>query len=95
MQPIQELLARLRWDSRFAGRRVVLAYWDRVARALVRANLREMQRDAVNPSLLDFVDADGVAHSVPLHRIREVWCDGESIWRRPQAGQHPPDSVLD
>jgi uncharacterized protein (UPF0248 family) len=30
------------------------------------------------------VEDDGSAHMVPFHRVREVWRDGESIWRRPK-----------
>ena len=30
----------------------------------------------------DVVDEEGVTHSVPYHRVREVWRDNELIWRR-------------
>jgi uncharacterized protein (UPF0248 family) len=28
------------------------------------------------------VDEDGVTRGIPLHRVREVWRDGELIWKR-------------
>lgn len=31
MQPIHEVLARIRWDAEFAKGRFVIGYWDRVA----------------------------------------------------------------
>jgi hypothetical protein len=31
------------------------------------------------------VNEDGVTHVIPFHRAREVWWNGELIWRR-----HPP-----
>jgi len=30
---------------------------------------------------LDVVASDGVAHSVPLHRVRAVWRDGDLVWQ--------------
>jgi uncharacterized protein (UPF0248 family) len=27
-------------------------------------------------------DEDGVGHCIPLHRVREVYKDGELIWKR-------------
>ncbi|HRH81103.1 MAG TPA: DUF504 domain-containing protein [Thiobacillaceae bacterium] len=85
MIPIHELLARIRWDEHFAGGRFVIGYWDRVAGRILYADLREIAWDADNPSLFDLLDEDGVSHSIPFHRVREVWRDGERIWRR-----HPP-----
>jgi len=29
------------------------------------------------------IAADGAAHEVPFHRVREVHRDGELIWQRP------------
>jgi uncharacterized protein (UPF0248 family) len=28
------------------------------------------------------MEDDGAVHNVPLHRVREVWRDGELIWHR-------------
>lgn len=82
MRPIHELLARIRWDAQFAGSRFVIGYWDRVARRVLRADLREIAWDADNPSLFDLTDAGGIVHSIPFHRVREVWRDGALIWQR-------------
>jgi uncharacterized protein (UPF0248 family) len=80
--PIHRLLARIRWDAEYARGRYVIGYWDRVAGRVLRADLREIAWDADNPSLFDLLDEDGVAHSIPFHRVREVWRDGSLIWRR-------------
>jgi uncharacterized protein (UPF0248 family) len=82
VQPIHELLARIRWDAGFAKGRFVIGYWDRVAHRVLRADLREIGWDTDNPAFFDLVDADGVAHSIPLHRVRAVWRDGALIWER-------------
>jgi uncharacterized protein (UPF0248 family) len=31
------------------------------------------------------LEDDGTAHSVPYHRVREVWRDGALIWARQKA----------
>jgi uncharacterized protein (UPF0248 family) len=32
-------------------------------------------------------DPLGVSHSIPFHRVREVWQDGRLIWERYPAGE--------
>lgn len=82
MQPIHQLLARIRWDAAFAKGRFVIGYWDRVAGKVLRADLGEIAWDAENPSFFDLIDAEGTAHAIPFHRVREVWRDGRLIWAR-------------
>jgi len=90
MIPIHELLSRIRWDAKFASRRFVIGYWDRVAGRVLHADLREITWDADNPTFFDLLDEEGVAHSIPFHRVREVWQDGSLIWQRHPAGDTPP-----
>lgn len=87
MQPIHQLLSRIRWDAEFAKSRFVIGYWDRVAHAVLHADLREIAWDAENPSFFDLIDDAGVIHAIPFHRVREVWCDGELIWTRHPVGE--------
>lgn len=87
MQPIHELLARIRWDADFSKSRFVVGYWDRVRHAVLHAELREIAWDAENPSFFDLVDDEGVLHAIPFHRVREVWRDGALIWQRHPAGE--------
>jgi len=82
MIPIHELLARIRWDADYARGRFVIGYWDRVTGQVLHADLREIAWDADNPSLFHLTDEDGAAHTIPFHRVREVWRDGGLIWRR-------------
>lgn len=82
MTPLHELLSRIRWDVEFGAARFVLGYYDRVAGRIVRIDLREVSRDAANRSMLDLIDGDGHARSIPLHRVKEVLRNGKLIWRR-------------
>ncbi len=34
------------------------------------------------------IEPDGPVHGVPLHRMREVWCDGRRIWQRHVDADH-------
>ncbi|MEW6132060.1 MAG: DUF504 domain-containing protein [Pseudomonadota bacterium] len=86
MVPIHELLSRIRWDESLGKSRFVIGYWDRMENRILHADLREIFRDRDNPGLFDFTDENGVSHSIPFHRVREVWQDGRLIWER-----HPPD----
>jgi uncharacterized protein (UPF0248 family) len=91
MQPIHELLARIRWDAEFGKSRFAIGYWDRVEHKILRADLHEIAWDADNPSFFDLIDEDGLNHSIPFHRVREVWRDGVLIWRR----QGPGETTVD
>lgn len=88
MIPIHELLSRIRWDEAYASSRYVIGYWDRTVHAVLHRDLREIAWDRDNPSFFSLIDEDGVAHSIPYHRVREVWRDGKLIWER-----HPPGDL--
>jgi len=86
MQPINELLARIRWDAHYSASRFVIGYWDRVEGKVLHMDLRSVAWDAENPSFFALVDEDGLSHSIPFHRVREVWRDGTLIWQRHPEG---------
>ena len=82
MTPLHELLSRIRWDAEFGAADFVLGYHDRVAGRIVRVDLRAVSIDGDNPALLDLVDEEGKLHSMPMHRVREVFRNGTLIWHR-------------
>lgn len=82
MMPLHQLLHRIRWDAAFGAARFVLGYYDRVAQRIVRVGLRELSFDPVNRAMLSFVDEDGAVHSLPLHRVKEVFRNDRLIWLR-------------
>ncbi|MFP4165404.1 MAG: DUF504 domain-containing protein [Chitinispirillaceae bacterium] len=79
MIPIQKLLSRIRWDPSFGDARFELQYEDRKA-GLVRISLGEITE--VGPESFTITDEAGRYISVPLHRIRTVYRNGERIWSR-------------
>lgn len=82
MIPIQDLLHRIRWDPEFGRAAFVVGYFDRVKREIVRVPLGRVQIEDADRFSFTAVEPDGSVHDVPLHRIREVYRDGELIWQR-------------
>ena len=82
MIPLHELLSRILWDPEFGRGEFVLGYLDRLRDELVHVPLREVQRNPDSHFCFDVTDDAGVLHSVPWHRVKEVWKDGVLIWRR-------------
>ena len=84
MIPIHELLARIRWDPEFGAARFEIAYLDRARRALVRLPLERIRVKEGEEGRFGFeaLEGDGSVHSVPYHRVRAVWRDGELLWSR-------------
>ena len=82
MIPIHALLARIRFDPHFGRGRWEVAYLDRARPDLVRVALEDIRTQAHIGFVFDVVGEDGVARSVPYHRVRQVWRDGKLVWSR-------------
>ena len=83
MQTIHELLSRIRWDAEFGRGEFVIGYYDRMQERILQVPLRQVWLDANDRFFCQIVDEEGELHSVPFHRIREVYKNGAPIWRRP------------
>ena len=82
MIPIHTLLARIRWDPHFGRGRWEIAYLDRARPGLVRVPLDEIRTQPHIGFVFDVIDGEGFVHSVPYHRVRQVWRDGKLMWSR-------------
>ena len=82
MIPIHQLLSRIRWDKAFGQADFLIGYYDRVEDRIIRVPLREISRDPDDHFCFDLMDHDGEWHTIPLHRIKEVYRNGELIWHR-------------
>ena len=87
MIPIQDLLHRIVWDPEFGKADFEIGYVDRVAGGVVRVPFRDVRFDQGRHLILNAIEEDGSSATVPLHRVREVWRNGEIIWRRGQAAR--------
>ena len=82
MIPLHELLSRIRWDPDFGRGEFMLGYLDHARGALVYVPLNEARQEPDSLSCFEVTDEEGVARSIPYHRVKEVWKNGELIWRR-------------
>lgn len=82
MIPIQELLSRIRWDEQFGAAEFVLGYYDRVEGEILCVPFKAVQFEPGDHFSFQVVDEEGVVHTVPLHRVKEVYRNGELIWHR-------------
>lgn len=82
MQPIHELLNRIKWDPEFGKGDFELGVYDRVEDTVVRLPFRDIEFLPGEHNLFFYIDAEGEEHSVPLHRIKSVYKNGELIWHR-------------
>lgn len=83
MQPLQDLLHRIRWDAEFGKGAFALGYYDRIVRQERVAPLRSVSLDPQRPQTLALQDEDGMVRHIPLHRVCTVYKDGVVIWQRP------------
>jgi uncharacterized protein (UPF0248 family) len=82
MQPIHELLSRIRWDREFGRSSFEIGYFDRVEEQIIRIPFEEIIQVPGNSFSFQIIDREGVGQTIPLHRVREVYRDGVLIWRR-------------
>lgn len=82
MTPVHELLARIQWDCEFGAAQFVIGYYDRVAGAEMDVPLQHIRFVPGDGFAFEATQDDGTVHSVPYHRVRKVWRNGELIWHR-------------
>ena len=82
MITILELLNRIRWDQDFSRGDFAVGYFDRVEQRIIVVPLGEVRFHVGDHLSLVLTDADGDPLSIPLHRIYEVYRNGELIWHR-------------
>jgi uncharacterized protein (UPF0248 family) len=82
MIAIQDLLHRMQWDPAYGKADFEIGYFDRVTGNIVRVPFRHVRFGKGEHFAFEAVEADGSVHTVPLHRVREVWRNGEVIWQR-------------
>lgn len=82
MIPLQDLLNRIRWDSDFGQGRFDLGYYDRLADRIIVVPLQQVILTAGDHFAFQLITPEGEALSIPFHRVRRVYKDGQLIWDR-------------
>ena len=86
MTPIHELLARIRWDPEYGRGQFEIGYLDHKEGRLVRVALERIETIPGERFTFEAIEDDGSMHTVPYHRVRAVWRDGELVWSRAAPG---------
>lgn len=82
MIPVHELLNRIRWDSEFGAAEFAIGYYDRVVDRIIVVPFTALAFSAEDRFDFSLIDEEGAVHTIPLHRIRQVYRNGELIWNR-------------
>lgn len=82
MVPIHELLSRIRWDEAFGAADFTLGYYDRVEGQILLVPLKAVQFKLGDHFSFQVMDEEGEVHTVPFHRVKAVYRNGERIWHR-------------
>jgi uncharacterized protein (UPF0248 family) len=83
VQPLHDLLHRIKWDVEFGKGEFALGYYDRIVHDEHIVPFASVSLAPERPADFSFHDEDGIVHHIPLHRVRTVYKDGVAIWRRP------------
>ena len=82
MMPIHELMSRIRHDRKFGRGRFEIGYFDRLEESIHRVAFHQVSFPAGERRVFEVVDEGEQVRRIPFHRVREVWCNGQIIWRR-------------
>ena len=82
MQPIHELLNRIHRDPDFGRGHFEIGYQDRREPGIIRVPFNEVTQMEGKKFYFHVFDEDNIAHCIPMHRVHEVYKDGELIWKR-------------
>ena len=78
MQPIHDLLNKIKWDKRENPAQYSIFYYDRILNKLLEIPYNKIKRIEGSFMILDNEEES----NVPLHRIKKVTKDDIVVWER-------------
>ena len=82
MITIRALLNRIRWDREYGRGDFTVGYFDRLEKRIILVPLAHVRFDPDDHFSFQLTDAAGEPLDIPLHRVCEVYRNGELIWHR-------------
>ena len=82
MITIRELLNRIRWDREYGRGEFTVGYYDRIEGRIILVPFVRVRFDPDDRFSFQLTDAAGEPLAIPLHRVCEVYRNGELIWKR-------------
>jgi len=78
MQPIHELLNKIKWDKRENPEQYSIFYFDRILKKLIKIPYNKIKMIEGSFMILDNEEES----NIPLHRIKKVTKDDIVVWER-------------
>ena len=78
MQPIHQLLNKIKWDKRENPDDYIIFYYDRILKKLIQLPYNKIKRIEGSFMVLDNEEES----NIPLHRIRKVAKNNAFVWER-------------
>lgn len=78
MQPIKDLLNKIRWDKRENPERYLIFYHDRILSKLIQIPYAKIKKLEGSFMVLDNEEET----NIPLHRIKKVMKNNIVVWER-------------
>jgi uncharacterized protein (UPF0248 family) len=82
MVPIEELLNRILWDKEFGKGDFEIGYEDHIGQKVIRVQFQNIRFKEGNHISFQAENTEGEVQTIPFHRVREVYKDGNLIWHR-------------
>ncbi|MBI2208091.1 DUF504 domain-containing protein [Candidatus Woesearchaeota archaeon] len=79
MQPIKNLLNKIKWDKRENPNNYSIYYYDRISKKLIKINYMDIKKFEDNFIVLE---TNGKESYIPMHRIKEVRKNNILVWKR-------------
>jgi|TARA_Y100000310_G_scaffold53186_2_gene48785 uncharacterized protein (UPF0248 family) len=78
MQPIHELLNKIKWDERENPKEYSIFYYDRILKELIKIPYKKIKRIDGSFMVLDNEEES----NIPLHRIKKISRNNILVWHR-------------
>lgn len=82
MIPLQDILNRIRWDNDFGRGRFDLGFYDRVEDRIILVPFQQVILREGDHFAFQLISPEEEFISVPFHRVRQIYKDGQLIWER-------------
>jgi uncharacterized protein (UPF0248 family) len=78
MQPIQDMLNKIKWDKREKPEQYTIFYYDRILKKLVKIPYTKIKKIEGSFIVLNNEEES----NIPLHRIKKVVKNNIAVWER-------------
>lgn len=79
MQPIHELLNKIKWDKRENPEEYSIYHFDRISKTLIKINYIDIKRFEDN---FIIIERNNEEVNIPMHRIKKVTKKDFVVWER-------------